>query len=251
VTITVPPLSSPMAFDLETVPHPDMMDKLPPVKVPDNYKDEEKIASKKLELEAGQIDKMALNGTTALIVCCSFAGYTKDGELWSDAILYDSEPLADTAPLGPEAKFLNEIWMVLEQSTEFITYNGKGFDIPVILRRCLMCGIRTRVDITQRKYAIPPNGNHYDMLDILSHGGAVHVGSLGYISDVVLGESKTEGISGSEVSDYWNAGRHDDIAEYAKQDSILALGLWRTAKEIYWQDQSIHSVSDGLDTDNI
>lgn len=254
MTINVPELSTPMSFDLETIPHPMMMDNLAEVKQNKGLVDEDKIAADIAKKKMKQLDDMALNGTTALIVCCSFAALTKDGEIWSDVLMLDPDANTSTRISYAECEFLEEMYEVLAHATDFISFNGKAYDLPIMARRCLICNVIPTVNITQRKFLTPPSGNHYDMLEILSHAGGMSCGSLDYVSEVVLGETKAGGISGKDVAVYWNEGKYDEIKEYAEQDAILPLKLWDRAKGIYWEDNSTYGISDGyedIDTDEI
>ena len=130
--VKVPDLTadSPLAWDLETVPNPEMVKHLPDPKPRGNLKDPEKIAADIAEKHQKQIGGMALNGNTALIVAAGFSARMKGGELWSEVLIYDERT--------GEKDFLCALWDVLSAAKRYITFNGVEYDVPVLLRRSLV-----------------------------------------------------------------------------------------------------------------
>lgn len=229
--IQVPDLASPIAFDFETIPNPDMIDKLPEPKPRANLKDPKKIAADIEEKKAEAVSKMDLNGNTALIASCGFAGIRQeDGEGWSDAVVLD--------PKGGEKDFLSAIWDVLMEAKTYITFNGMAFDVPMLLRRCLSADVIPPISIDTYKYGVPPKGNHYDLKEILGCHGSMPTGGLDFIAKMVLGEGKydDDGTSGksTEIGALWEAKEYEKIKERGKRDAELTLALWSRACGIYF-----------------
>ena len=225
----VPELSTPIAFDLETVADPDALEFMKDPKPPANYKDPEKIANYIEKERRKQIEKMALNPNTAIIVACGFAGYDKKGELWSLAAVSDSSL--------PEKKLLGVIWDVLSRGhSAFITFHGKAFDLPFLLRRSLILGVIPSVLISRAKYDTPPRGNHYDLSGIIGEFGSMPTGGLDTMSRIVLREGKDrEGTAPSdEIGEFYKQGKYEEIAKRATTDAELTLRLWDKCAGVYF-----------------
>ncbi len=224
--LKVPDLISPLAWDLETIGNPDLIDSLPEPTPKANLKDKAKIEADIAEKKAKQISKMALNGNTALIVACGLAGITKEGEEWSDALMYD--------PTTGERPYVEALWDIFADHKAFITFNGISFDVPILLRRSLVLGIIPPLTISTRKYDRPPAGNHYDLHQIFGHHGGMETQGFDQICKYVLGEGKPEGIDGSMVGVFWGAQKYDEIKAYAIDDALKTIQLWIRAKGIYF-----------------
>lgn len=216
----------PLSWDLETIGNPDAIESLPEPEPKANLKDPAKIEADIAEKKEKAISKMGLNGNTALICACGFAGQKDDGEVWSDALLYD--------PKTGEKEFVGAIWDVLVEASSYVTFNGLGFDLPMLLRRSLVCDLIPPIKISTHRYNVPPQGNHYDLLQIIGGYGNMATGSFDHLCEAVLGEGKPEGIDGSQVQGYWDAGKREAIRLYAKDDAEQNLRLWQRAKGIYF-----------------
>jgi 3'-5' exonuclease len=227
-----PNITHPLAFDFETIANPAMIDFLPEVTPDSRLKDPDKIKADIEKKKTEQIDKMALNGNTALIVACGFATWDeKKQTLWSDALLL--------TPGAPEWEFLRGIIDALGMATKYITFNGMEYDVPVLLRRGIACAksfcFPLGFEISLRKYDIPPRGNHYDLQQIISHNGQMPTGGFDTLCKMILGEGKPEGVDGSKVGEMWKAGKYAEIKEYARRDAYLTYKLWSQAQGIYFK----------------
>jgi len=233
-TIEVPKLSSPLAFDFETIANEDIVGKLPEPKPDSRLKDPEKIKADIEKKKAKAVDKMPLNPNTARIVACGFAGVRADsGELWQDCLVM-------TRQTG-EAYLLYRIWDCLAESKLFVTFNGNGFDLPMLLRRGMALNIIPAVTIARGRYDIPPKGNHYDLLQILSSFGSMETGGLDGICKAVLGVGKTiEGAGESDqIGELWKQGKLEEIGKRASHDAGLTLQLWLKARGVYFDQPAI------------
>ena len=68
---------------------------------------------------------------------------------------------------------------------------------------------------------------------VLQDWNAFEAGKLGFFLDMFGLESKTEGIDGSMVQDYWNEGLHQDIGEYCLQDCKQTMALFEKIKRYF------------------
>jgi len=99
-----------------------------------------------------------------------------------------------------------------------VTYNGRGFDLPVLALRCLRHGLPMRFFFEDKDYRYRfSDAGHVDLYDFLSEHGAAKVGSLDAVARVVGLPGKV-GVDGSQVEGLYNAGQLDAIKNYCLSD---------------------------------
>ena len=104
-----------------------------------------------------------------------------------------------------------------EQRPHLVTYNGRGFDVPVLTLRCLRHGVPMRFAYDKQfRYRFTDEG-HLDLFDFLSDHGAAKVGSLDKIAHMVGLPGKV-GVDGSQVEGLYNAGQLPLIKDYCLSD---------------------------------
>jgi len=104
-----------------------------------------------------------------------------------------------------------------EHRPTLVTYNGRGFDLPVIALRCLRHGIPMRFAFDKGfRYRYSDEG-HMDLFDFLSDHGAARVGSLDALAHLVGLPGKV-GVDGSQVEGLYNAGQLPLIKNYCLSD---------------------------------
>jgi predicted PolB exonuclease-like 3'-5' exonuclease len=119
-------------------------------------------------------------------------------------------------------KFLN---IISKYDAVVVTFNGRHFDIPVILYRCMHYGIQIPrffdYDFTYRyKY-----NDHIDIADKLRDHGAAPYFSLDQIAQVI-GLPGKFGVDGKQVKNMIEEGRHDDVDSYCMCDVIQTAYLF-------------------------
>ncbi len=132
-----------------------------------------------------------------------------------------------------EASMLKNFWEGAKNYDTFITFNGRGFDLPFIIARSAVHGIKITRDLMSNRYLNSRNEvQHIDLLDQLSFYGAVKRSSLHLWCRALGIESpKQAGVSGNDVAELFAAKRYLDIARYNTRDLIAT-------KELYekWQN---------------
>jgi predicted PolB exonuclease-like 3'-5' exonuclease len=99
-----------------------------------------------------------------------------------------------------------------------VTYNGRSFDLPVLVLRCLRHGIPLRFFFQDKDYRYRfSDAGHIDLYDFLSEHGAARVGSLDAIARV-MGLPGKVGVDGSQVEGLYNAGQLQLIKHYCLTD---------------------------------
>jgi predicted PolB exonuclease-like 3'-5' exonuclease len=99
-----------------------------------------------------------------------------------------------------------------------VTFNGRAFDLPVIVLRCLRHGVPLHFFFEDRDYRYRfTDAGHIDLYDFLSEHGAARVGSLDAIAHVIGLPGKV-GVDGSQVEGLYNAGQIQLIKHYCLAD---------------------------------
>jgi hypothetical protein len=129
---------------------------------------------------------------------------------------------------GTEKEIIEKFWNAMKTCSQFITFNGRGFDCPFILIRSAVHKIKPTKDLMPNRY----NSSHIDLLDQLTfYGASRRRFSLDmWCRTFGIKSPKEDGITGYEVKDLFKAGRHIDIAKYC-------VGDLRATKELlsYWE----------------
>lgn len=129
-----------------------------------------------------------------------------------------------------ERAIVSEVERRLEKCRGVITYNGRGFDIPVLLARAALTGeyVPSLLRAGNRANA----GFHADLMDeITGHGAAVRPRLI----DVCAGfgiPAKLD-IAGSSVASLAAQGDYGRIERYCESDVVstwLAAQMWRSAQ---------------------
>jgi|tagenome__1003787_1003787.scaffolds.fasta_scaffold20220093_1 predicted PolB exonuclease-like 3'-5' exonuclease len=118
--------------------------------------------------------------------------------------------------------FINQI---AQLSPQMVTYNGGGFDLPVLRYRAMIHNVFAP-GMHNRAYYHRYTDDNVDLCDVLSsfsYGAKVKLDELSRIMGL---PGKPDGIDGSQVEAYFNAGRIQEIADYCKSDVINTYRLW-------------------------
>jgi predicted PolB exonuclease-like 3'-5' exonuclease len=114
---------------------------------------------------------------------------------------------------------------IAQISPQMVTYNGGGFDLPVLRYRAMIHEVFAP-GMYNRAYYHRYTDDNVDLCDVLSsfsYGAKVKLDELSRIMGL---PGKPDGIDGSQVEAYFNAGRIQDIADYCKSDVINTYRLW-------------------------
>ena len=134
-----------------------------------------------------------------------------------------------------EKEMLEGFWRGAENYNEFISFNGRGFDIPFMMIRSAIHGVRPTKNLIGARYLYqhPQGAVHVDLQDQFSFYGALgRKGmSLHMFSRAFGIESpKANGISGDDVTELFRQKKYKEIAKYN-------VGDLHATKELYdyWQ----------------
>lgn len=131
-----------------------------------------------------------------------------------------------------EKEMLIKFWEVAEKYDTFVTFNGRGFDVPFLMVRSMIHGVRPSKNLLANRYlsSQPYNAKHVDLLDQLSFYGAVwkNKGSLHmWCHALGIKSPKAEGIDGEDVKELFETGKAKDIALYNGRDLSATAALYK------------------------
>lgn len=147
-----------------------------------------------------------------------------DGRYFAVDILKTGGDIAST-----EKDMLTGFWQFIEKSKpRLVTFNGRGFDLPVAKYRALKHGIAApwfaqgegKWDNYSGRYSVDW---HCDLMDALADFGASKACTLAELC-ALLGVPSKLGIDGSKVKEYVEAGRLAEVRNYCETD-VLATYL--------------------------
>lgn len=115
-----------------------------------------------------------------------------------------------------------------------VSWNGSGFDLPVLHYRMLHHGIPAPTywetgdgdrDFRWNNYLNRYHARHMDLMDVLSGYQARGRASLEHAA-LLLGLPGKLGMSGDQVFEFWRAGRIADIRAYCETDVLNTYLIW-------------------------
>lgn len=146
------------------------------------------------------------------------------------------EALRPLGPLQDEGQLLRQFWQGFARhagGVRLVTFNGRRFDLPVLVHRALAHGVTTSPwwsgDYRQRF-----RDSHLDLMDVLSDYGAATPLTQHEMA-AMLGVPGKLGTDGGDVRALHAAGRLDEIAAYCTCDvATLTLGFARIGLHANW-----------------
>lgn len=132
-----------------------------------------------------------------------------------------------------EEEMLNKFWTLAEITDEFISFYGRGFDVPFIMVRSAIHHIRSTKDLMSNRYGSLSRGaTHYDLFDQLTFFGATRKkGSLHlWCQAFGIKSPKAGEVDGSQVTEMFKKKKHLEIAQYNAKDLIATSSLFE-----YWE----------------
>lgn len=205
-----------ISFDIETIANRALIPMLHEVKANAVLKDQSKILTDIETKKKKQVEEMGLSPLFNMICCAGWADYKGD----TGAFMLEAET--------PEAEkdLLIKLWEKLSGYDHFVGFNSRSFDLRCMLLHGMAYSLRPGVNIDKGKYN---RGNHTDLRIVLAGEDRFAPGKLDSFAKRFLGESKTAGIDGAMVQDYWDMGLHGDIMVYCMDDCKLTMGLFGLA----------------------
>ncbi|MCL5029807.1 MAG: ribonuclease H-like domain-containing protein [Bacteroidetes bacterium] len=128
-----------------------------------------------------------------------------------------------------EEEMLKSFWRIAEKTDQFISFNGRNFDVPFLLMRSALNKIKPRKNLMTNRF---DTSLHIDLLEQFTFYGITRKFNLDFYCHAFGIESpKSKGISGMEVKTLYEAGRIKDIAVYCGQDILATSKLYKIWEE--------------------
>lgn len=131
-----------------------------------------------------------------------------------------------------EGEMLGEFWRVAEKYDTFVTFNGRGFDVPFLMMRSAIHQIRPTRDLLSNRYLPLQRGvKHVDLMDQMTFYGATRRRPSLHLACRAFGipTPKGDGIDGDSVTRFFREKRFKDIARYNVRDITATAALYA-----YW-----------------
>lgn len=140
---------------------------------------------------------------------------------------YGVQRLGVIGETDDEATMLVEFAKYLDRHRpDLVTFNGRGFDLPVIAARCLRHGVALRHYYKSRdvRYRFTPDG-HFDLMDFMADFGAAKPCKLDILAKL-CGMPGKVGVDGKDVGPLVHAGRLDEVRDYCLCDVAQTAGVF-------------------------
>ncbi len=208
-----------LVFDIETVPQDfDALDEMAQAYLL-------KSAETKEEKEKAK-DEMALWSTTNRIVAIGILSV----ETQKGAVYFQSpvpiEPWEENDIkywAGTEKEILEKFWQAVSFAHKYVTFNGRGFDCPVLMLRSAMLGVKPTKNLMPYRYSAEA---HIDLLEQLTFYGATRKFNLHLYCHAFGIPSPKEGMNGHDVKKYFHEGKCAEIAKYCAGDLFATRELY-------------------------
>jgi DNA polymerase elongation subunit (family B) len=134
-----------------------------------------------------------------------------------------------------EPELLTMFWNIVAKYDEFVSFNGRSFDVPFLMLRSAAHHIRPSKNLIAQRYLDKQfrGVRHIDLLDQLSFYGAVwRKPSLHMVCRSFGIESpKAQGVTGDDVATLYRTGKCEEIARYNARDLIATAEVFKRWKE--------------------
>lgn len=140
---------------------------------------------------------------------------------------YQVKRIAVLAEAKDESGMLQDFARLMEERRPcLVTFNGRGFDLPVIASRCLRYGVTFRHYYHSRdvRYRFTADG-HLDVMDYIADFGATKSTRLDVIAKL-CGMPGKVGVDGKDVGPMVHAGRIQEVRDYCLCDVAQTAGVF-------------------------
>ena len=134
-----------------------------------------------------------------------------------------------------EKEMLESFWKIAEKYQDFVSFNGRAFDVPFMVIRSAIHGIKPSKNLMSNRYLNNQifNAKHIDLLDQLTFYGAVYRRKGGlhlWCRAFGIKSPKANGVTGDDVGKLFKEKKFLDIAKYNVGDLQATKALYK-----YWE----------------
>ncbi|PZO75002.1 MAG: hypothetical protein DI632_12595 [Sphingomonas hengshuiensis] len=135
---------------------------------------------------------------------------------------------------GDEAAFYASVDRLLPEGVTSVTYNGRGFDLPVLQIGAMAARQFELEGLAAHTHAPRYGARHCDLADQFSGYGGTRRVPLAELCER-LGIPVKTSVHGSDVAALWRAGEIDAIRRYVEEDVLATYILW-----LHWSAGRAH-----------
>lgn len=198
-----------LVIDLECVGIDTAADYLEPVEAPDNYKKPEAIEKYIAEATAKQVDRAGLDPDLCRIVALGVEETVTICRTEADERI---ALRAFWAQAQPEVHRVDDL-------PRLISFNGFGYDLPVLMRRSQYLGVPFQ-PLSVDRYRSP----HIDLMQRLTFNGAIKAHRLSFYASR-FGIVVEDAIDGSQIAALVKAGDWAGVESHCRSDVRLTRAL--------------------------
>ena len=208
-----------LAFDLETIPDADLLRLA--LSMPDAGDDEviEVARADAIEKSGGRSDFLPLAYHKIVVVSIVLRK--------QDRVVIDSK----APPEHDEADAIRSFFGIVDRiGPTLVSWNGSGFDLPVLAMRMMRHGIVSPgywqgPGDKWRQYTSRFHDAHHDLMDIIAHRNLRAASKLETMS-LACGLPGKMGYAGDQVLEMHRSKRHSEISAYCEIDALNTYLLW-------------------------
>ena len=128
-----------------------------------------------------------------------------------------------------EKDMLAEFWEGARHYDTFVTFNGRGFDVPFLLHRSVANNIKPTKNLMESRYpAQQKSCRHVDLQDELTFFGAMYRRPSLHLFCRAYGIESPKGeVSGDDVAELFAHKKFRDIAHYNARDVVATTALYQ------------------------
>ena len=134
-----------------------------------------------------------------------------------------------------EKEILESFWRVAEKADSFVSFNGRSFDVPFLMIRSAVHGIKPSKNLLSNRYLSMQKfgAKHIDLMDQMTFYGAMWRRPNLHMCCRALGikSPKEDGVDGNAVAELFKNQRYEDIARYNAGDLFSTAGLFEKWKK--------------------
>lgn len=193
-----------IVIDLETAAHPDAANWLEPVQPDSRLKDPAKKAASIAEKTAERDEKLGLDPDLCRIVALGYH------------VVGGADPVIDLCRDEAEEKIaLGRFWQVYRAygNTKLVTFYGRQFDLPVLMRRSFYLGVDYS-PLNLDRY----RSTHVDIWDALTFNGALRTARGLQFYAKRLGLPMLDKVDGADVAGLVAAGEWEAVSAHCLSD---------------------------------
>ncbi|MDQ3748725.1 MAG: ribonuclease H-like domain-containing protein [Acidobacteriota bacterium] len=174
-----------------------------------------------------QYRKTACDANLGRILCIGYCEQDESGAITEHGCFGWREETKDFEP--DERTILAEFWAFMrgfDVSRDLVIgHNIMDFDLPFIVQRSIIKGVRPTVDFYFGKYRNAPIFDTMRVWDCWKWGGATSLKKLAFALGLEC--PKADDIDGSNIYDAYLASRFEEIYRYCMRDVKTTRNAWR------------------------